>query len=245
MSPATLQTDPLDAPPAVEDASDYRALHTGALLGLLLALVSVVFPVSVTNLTDVQYAVVLLALPLAALAVSAWALASVRANRDTTTGSGIALAGVVLSALFLVVGSAYGGYVYATEVPEGYTRTSFQEMRPSDDDIESREPIPPAIQELITGESPVFLKGYIRPDSTPITTNVSEFLLVRDNNQCCFGDITKVMFYDQIMVTLREGLTVDASLKLFRVGGRLSVRQGNTAIGEPPLVYTLAGDYIQ
>ncbi|MDH7571461.1 MAG: hypothetical protein QHJ73_17945, partial [Armatimonadota bacterium] len=44
----------------------------------------------------------------------------------------LALAGLALSLVFLVVGVAYGGYIYATEVPDGYSRISFNTMRPDE-----------------------------------------------------------------------------------------------------------------
>ena len=45
-------------------------------------------------------------------------------------------------------------------------------------------------------------KGYIRPGSATSRTNIDNFLLVRDNNQCCFGDLSKVKYYDQMVVQI-------------------------------------------
>ena len=91
------------------------------------------------------------------------ALAKIRREPEHYTGSTLAMLGLVLSFVFLFGGVGYGGYVYATEVPEGYTRISFNGMKP--DAIQERGGVvvPPDIAAL-DGKK-VFIKGYIRPDS--------------------------------------------------------------------------------
>lgn len=242
MSTATLQ-QPIET--VADDATEYRAIHTGAIIGLLVALVSLVYPITVGNLPDARQAVILAVAPLAGLILSLFALRSIRANRDLYTGGTAALLGVLIAAASLLIGSARGAYIYATEVPDGYSRTSFLEMKPDEVEIAGQEIVPPEVKDLL-GEK-VFIKGYIRPDSTNngLRKGISEFLLVRDSNECCFGDMSKVQFYDQAAVTLDKGLTVDLSRKVFRVGGRLGIRPGNVAAGEPVLVYSLEADYIK
>ncbi|MEM6331653.1 MAG: hypothetical protein AAF790_15590, partial [Planctomycetota bacterium] len=141
--------------------------------------------------------------------------------------------------------AAYGSYVYATEVPEGYTRTSFYELKPDEVELAAQEYIPPKIQELL-GEK-VFIKGYMRPDSTNdgLRKGVTEFSLVRDNAECCFGDKSKVLFFDQIAVKLTAGLAADLSMRVFSVGGVLTVRPGNPMQQEPPLVYMLEATHLK
>ena len=62
--------------------------------------------------------------------------------------------------------------------------------------------MPPDIQEL-EGQQ-IFIKGFMRPGThvsstgTPVRRNVSRFLLVRDSNECCFGDISTVKHYDKV-----------------------------------------------
>lgn len=243
MSTATLEPETdLDFP---EDANEYRALHAGAIVGVLVALCSLIYPLSIASLTDMQYLLILAGIPLVALVVSFAALRSIRSNREVYTGERVAFAGVVLSLLSLLGGSAYGGYVFATEVPEGYTRTSFQEMKPDAEDEEALRPVPLEIQELIKTQADVFIKGYIRPSSVQYKRGNKEFLLVRDNNQCCFGDLSKVMFFDQVMVNLTDGLAVDYTDGLVRLGGKMSVRPGNPAAEEPQLVYTMEANYVK
>lgn len=244
MNAATVESDAVTA--YSDDAQEYRALHAGAIVGLLVAVCSLVYPITVSSLSNMQNLLVLAAVPLAALAISLFSLSKIRANREMYTGARMAAIGAAIAAASLVGGTAYGGYVYATEVPDGYARTSFAEMMPAGDDAEVGRLVPRGVLEHIESGEKVFIKGYIRPDSTPIHKNVTQFLLVRDNNQCCFGDLSNVAYYDQVMVRLKQGVKpVDVESGLFRVGGRLAVRPGAVTRGEPRLVYELDADYIR
>lgn len=242
---STTALDPTASNAQAADSYDYRAIHTGSLLGLLVAIVSLVFPVAVFSFADLGNAAMLGVVAAAGLVISLMSLRTIRANPDLYTGAAPALAGVLVAGGSLLFGSVYGAYTHATEVPDGYTRTSFLDLKPDKFEEAGREVIPGDIRELL-GEK-VFLKGFIRPDSTNsgLTRGISEFLLVRDNNQCCFGDLSQVKFYDQVAVTLEPGLTTNFSRGVFRLGGELSFRPGNVARGEPPLVYLLDADYCQ
>jgi hypothetical protein len=89
----------------------------------------------------------------------------------------------------------------------------------------------------------VFIKGYIRPDSVKVTRGIDRFLLVRDNNQCCFGDLSTVKYYDQMLVTMAGSRRVDYSDGVFRMGGILKVEPEN-AVGRPLApVFSLQADY--
>ncbi|TWT85291.1 hypothetical protein Pla123a_00980 [Posidoniimonas polymericola] len=243
---STLTLEPETSTEPYEDAASYRALHAGSIVGALLGIVSVVFyPLGVSSLDYAQYMLPLAGVPLIGLGVSWIAFRSIRANSDVYTGEKLAKMGLAFSLVALITGTAYGGYFFATEVPEGYSPISFEEMKPSEDDELAGRPIPTEIGEHIKSGDPIFIKGYMRPDSAKFQKGNKEFLLVRDNNQCCFGDASKVMYFDQIMVNLTGDHTADQNLGLYRVGGRLSVRLGNLSQGEPELVYSLEGDYIK
>ena len=145
--------------------------------------------------------------------------------------------GLVLSLCFLVGGVSYGGYVYATEVPEGYARISFNGMKPDELQERSGVIVPPEIAAL-DGKK-VFIKGYIRPDSITVTKGIKEFLLVRDNNQCCFGDMSKIKYYDQMDVNMVGARTVDYSQGMFRMGGILKIEPQNLMPGSTRPVFSL------
>jgi hypothetical protein len=215
-----------EAPAAADEPLEYRSVHTFAVLGLILGLLSA----SVLFMARVSFdsTLLLAPIPVAGLIVSIVALRAISA----------------LSALFLVTGVGYAGYVYATEVPDGYVRTSFIEMKPTEADTVNGDYIPPEVAEFIKSGEPVFIKGYIRPDSIKFKQNLNNFLLVRDNQQCCFGDLSKVMYFDQIQVKLGTGLATDYHSGVFRLGGKLKVAPGDPRVGTP-LTYELVADYIK
>ncbi|TWT47452.1 hypothetical protein [Botrimarina hoheduenensis] len=228
-----------------EDAQpiEYRSVHTGAIIGLVLALASAVVPLTAGS-ANLGYTLPLSVLPMVGFAISMVAWRAIAGAPDVYAGGLLAIAGALLSAVFLITGVSYASYVYATEVPDGYERTSFLEMKPSESDLLSSRPVPDPIRMLIEEQKPVFIKGYIRPDSTRFSKNITDFLLVRDSNECCFGDLSKVQFYDQIKVQLAPGLATDLSRKVFRVGGVLRVGPGSAELAAP-LLYYLDADYIR
>jgi hypothetical protein len=76
-----------------------------------------------------------------------------------------------------------------------------------------------------------------------IRSGISRFLLVRDNNQWCFGDISTVKYYDRILVDLGGSLRLNYSEGLFRIGGVLRVMPRNVAFGPEAPVFALQADY--
>lgn len=218
---------------------EYRALYTGSIIGLALGLFSVCL--LLTAGTSFDYCLMLTPIPILGAFVSLRSIAKIRRESDQYTGLPVAIAGLVLSLFFLISGVSYGGYVYATEVPEGYERTSFAELKPSDLHVRAGKAIPPEIEAL--DGKPVFIKGYIRPDSISISKGIDEFLLVRDNNQCCFGDLSKINFYDQMIVNMVGSKRVDYVSGIYRMGGILRIHPENIGRGPDAPVYTLEADY--
>ena len=230
----------------LQDDLDYRPLSIGAIASAIFGVLSGMLFVAAR--IDLQTTLAFAPLPVLGLILGISALRKIASMPEQFSGRGPAVAGVILSSIGLLGGLGYAGVVHATEVPEGYTRTSFYEFRP--DEVEQRggKVVPPDIQDL-EGKD-VFIKGYMRPGThvsksgTPVRNNVSRFLLVRDNNQCCFGDISTVKYYDQVLVELEGNLSTSYSGGLFRVGGKLVVnpesfrRMGQT-------VYALKANYVK
>lgn len=231
-----------DAVAGPDAALEYRSLPTIAVLGLLLGVASAV--VLFTAGSSLESTIALTPIPLVALFVSVAAWRKIDAAPDLYTGKRFAQIGTGLAALFLVTGVSYASFVHATEVPEGYERVSFLGMKPTELDNIDRKLVPDPIVELIRDGEKVFIKGYIRPDSVSFTQNISKFLLVRDNNECCFGDLSKVKYFDQIQVQLGTGLTTDFSRGVFRLGGVLRTGPGQGQLGAP-LTYYLDADYVK
>ena len=235
MSTATFE---IESATSSEDELQYKALHTGALISLVLGIVSVCVVIAAS--TSFEYCLIVAPIPLVGMFFALRAIAKIRQYPDQYTGLGMAQVGLVLSAVFLVGGVAYGGYVYATEVPDGYARLSFNTMKPDELQERGGVAVPPDVASL-EGKK-VFIKGYIRPDSITVPRGIDRFLLVRDNNQCCFGDLSKIKYYDQIDVVLTGDKRVDYSQGVFRIGGVLHVEQ-KPGGGSGPPVFTLKADY--
>jgi hypothetical protein len=236
MSTATVGFDSVTSQ---EDDLQYKALHTGALIAFVLGLLSVCVVITAAN--SLEYMLMVVPIPVAGMFFALRALGKIRENPDQYTGLGLAKAGLTLSVAFLIAGVAYGGYVYATEVPDGYQRVSFIGMKP--DEIQERGgvAVPPEIAAL-EGQK-VFIKGYIRPDSITVPRGIDRFLLVRDNNQCCFGDLSNVKYFDQVAVAMKGPLRVNYRSGLFRIGGTLRVFPENAREMAGGPAYALEADY--
>jgi hypothetical protein len=227
---------------SVSDADDvvqYRALHSGALIGLVLGVASIF--VVITAATSLEYCLLVTPIPVLGILFSSRALVSISRNSELYTGRALALAGLALSLVFLFVGVAYGGYVYATELRDGYERISFRAMRPDEIQLRNGQLVPPEIVAL-NGKR-VMIKGYIRPDSITVSKGIDRFLLVRDNNQCCFGSLSDVKYYDQMDVTMVDSKTVDYSDGVFRMHGVLAVSPENAMRGPQYPVFTMKAEY--
>ncbi|TWU28231.1 DUF4190 domain-containing protein [Bythopirellula polymerisocia] len=220
---------------------EYQALSTGAIVAAIFGALS---PLTIFAGRDsLESCLLLVPIPLVGLVVGIRALASIRAMPDQLSGRNLALGGVILSAIGLIGGLSYAGYVHATEVPPDAIRTSFQEFRPEEQQMASGMFIPKKVQDL-DGKR-VFIKGYMRADSTPVRHNVRRFLLVRDNNQCCFGDMSNLKYYDQVLVQLADNVTTDYSTGLYRIAGTLHLHPENLKDGLSAPVYTLEADYVR
>jgi hypothetical protein len=237
MSTASLDYDSIGA---ADESISYRAVHTGAILGLALCAMTATFTLISWGSTP-QLIFISLLNAIAAI-FCLWSLAKIRREPEVYTGAPIAIVGLIGSLLFLVSGVSYGSYVYATEVPDGYERISFNSMKP--DELEERGgvAVPPEIAAM-DGKK-VFIKGYIRPDSVTQRIGIKEFLLVRDNNQCCFGTLSNVKYYDQMAVDMTGSRTVDfRDGGVYRMGGILKIEPQNVGRGPLAPVFSLKADY--
>ncbi|TWU01195.1 DUF3299 domain-containing protein [Stieleria varia] len=67
----------------------------------------------------------------------------------------------------------------------------------------------------------VKLKGYILPSTLFSDTNIKQFVLVRDNRECCFGP--GAALYDCVMVEMVDGNTADYSTLPVTVTGKFEI----------------------
>src|SRR5690606_5808863 len=93
----------------------YRPVPVIAVVGSMLALFS----------TPAVFIWMVLPFAVISLMISVLALLKIKRSFGAYSGTGVALAGIVLSMATLLGGVAYQIYAYRTEVPDGYQRVSF------------------------------------------------------------------------------------------------------------------------
>jgi len=244
ISEAILDSNPLDD--TLSEDFQYRPLSTAAIASVVFGMVSAVTFLAGNN--SLQTCLMLCPIPVIGLICGVVALKSIRELPDQLSGFSAAVAGTVMSAIGLIGGLSYASYIHATEVPPGYQRLSFHVLRPDEVARRGNESVPRDVQAL--DAQPIFIKGYMRPAThvskggTPVSRNVSRFLLVRDSNECCFGDISTVKYYDKMLVQLTDGLTTDYSSGMFRVAGKLRIIPADPRAGRHEPAYLLEADYI-
>lgn len=207
----------------------YRALSTSAVASLIVGVLSC--------LAILDWSLV--AIPLIGIPLSIFALVKIKRHGDELTGARLARAGLALSLLFAVGGPARLTYEFVTELPAGYERISYAELQP--DPAEAGQIVPP--EALALEGQKIFIKGFIYPGREK--DGIRQFLLVRDQGDCCFGGNPKIT--DRIQVTLVDPLRLKFQSRLHKVGGTFHVEPATTSVGgaKGGVFYHLQADYVQ
>lgn len=167
-----------------EQFESYRALSKAAVVSAGLSIIGLLAFLFVQ----------LLILPVLGFMFALMAFLNLRRYRNELTGKWMAVTGVVLSAVTLVFGSSIHAYNYATEVPEGYERVNWYELRGQE-----KQPVNAFAMQM--RDKPIFIKGYVHPGVEGFG-EVKNFVLVPDMKTCCFGGQPKP--WDMIEITLAE-----------------------------------------
>jgi hypothetical protein len=200
-------------------ADSYRAINgvtvAAAVLGLL----------SPLAFLDWWLAVV----PVLAAVLGAVAWRDIATRPAELTGGGIATAAIVAAIISLAGGLAWQSYVYATELPPGFVRLNYALLQPLDGDP------PTAVPEtaLTLNGRDVLLKGYMYPGKQQ--QGIAQFLLVRDQGDCCFGGNPKIT--DRVLVRLADPRGIDFSPRLRKIAGRFVVRPTGTETLDGGVLY--------
>jgi len=132
------------------------------------------------------------------------------------TGAPVAIFGLMLGSISLFGGVGYHYYVYQTEIRKGYERVSFAA------DLKETAPGKQVSDKAIELDGkPIFLKGYVRPGLR--TEGMTEFLMVGDFGDCCFGGNPKIS--ELVMVKLPEGVTARYDWQLKKVHGTFKLNR--------------------
>lgn len=213
-----------------DQEAGYRAISKAAVASVVFAILGLFS----------LWASVFIILPLLGFCLALVARANLRRYPDELVGSKPAAIGLIVNLLLLVGSIGYHSYVYVTEVPEGYQRISFSDLKPKP--RESNLPFSPKAPDL-DGKK-VFIKGWVRPSDKK--TGLKNFILVGDFGSCCFGGSPKPT--DIVGVSIVVDETVDYSLMQRKLGGtfRLSTRPVQVGDAEiPALYYILEADFVK
>ncbi len=226
-------SDPIPAAGSADEmgpADEYRNVSKSAIAALAFGILS---PLGI-------WSAVFLILPLLAICFGAVALASIRRFPEEVYGRGASWAGLIAGLCCLALGIGWHSYVYATEVPEGYQRLNFYELRPN---ARTSNTFYSEAAAAMDGQK-VFMKGYVRPNDRK--TKLKSFILVGDFGSCCFGGNPKMT--DIVGVRIMSDQTVDYSWQLRRVTGTFRLHQSTMdVIGEkdvPRICYEVEADNV-
>jgi hypothetical protein len=168
-------------------------------------------------------------IPIAAVGLSLVGLEQVRKRSSEFTGKWLAIAGLVLGITSFAAGQARLWTVYVNELPPGYKRASYAELQPQKGDAPNT--IPP--EALALNGQKVLIKGYVYPGNRK--DGITQFLLVRDQGDCCFGGNPKIT--DRINVKLSDPKGCRFHNGLFKVAGTFYITPPTKAIDADGAVF--------
>ena len=130
--------------------------------------------------------------------VGVGAIKQIRSSAGFVKGTWMATVGLVLSICSFGLGSAKMSYDYKHEVPEGYQRVNFPKDVAEKQFVflDGHRKLHPDVAALVGKK--VYLKGFMW--ATRETEGLQQFILLKDNGECCFGGKPKA--HDYIIVTL-------------------------------------------
>jgi hypothetical protein len=126
------------------------------------------------------------------------------------------------------------------ETPKGIT---FDDVKFEMEDPKSRKfessMLTDSIKKLV--DQTIRVRGYILPSFKQ--TGITQFVLVRDNQQCCFGP--GAALYDCIIVELAAGDSTEYSVRPVTVVGKFDVHEVRGPDGLHMAIYRLTGGKVE
>ena len=205
----TAGQEPLDRTDGLDADVRYRAIAGTAIAAAVAAALS---PLAFLDWP-------LVVVPVLGVVLGALAYRTITQRPDEFTGRPLAIGAVVVSAVSLVAALVTLSRTYAAELPAGYERINYGMLQPLDGDPPGTVP---ETARVIDGRN-VLLKGYMYPGKQP--RGIVQFLLVRDQGDCCFGGNPKIT--DRVLVQLKDPnhpTGIDFSPRLTKIAGRFTIR---------------------
>lgn len=217
-------------PNLAENEFAYRSISKAAVASIIFAVLG-----ALTSFLAPHFVL----LPMIGMVFGLIAMLSFRRFPEELTGQLVAKIGTILSLVCFLGAAPYHTYIYNTEVPEGYQRISYGDLRPN-----SRTRLPFSEKALEFDGKKVFLKGYVRPSAK--RRKLKNFILVGDFGDCCFGGNPKMT--EVVAIKILGDETIDHGYSLRKIGGtfRLNKSRKRTSDNEVPLVYyEIEADHIR
>jgi hypothetical protein len=123
----------------------------------------------------------------------------------------------------------------------GVIESSFDDIRFPMDKAQKfeRSMLTPKAKSLF--EKKIRIRGYMYP--TLRRRGLSQFVLVRDNMECCFGP--GAALYDCILVSMKPGQTAEYTIRPIAVEGVFRIEEVMGPEGRPLAIYQMAGEAVQ
>jgi len=102
-----------------------------------------------------------------------------------------------------------------------------------------RDEIPKKVEAL--GNRRIRIRGYLLPSFQQ--TGLTQFVLVRDNMQCCFGP--GAALHDAIVVEMKPGQSTDFTVRPVAVEGIFAIKEFLDPDGKVMAIYHLDGERVR
>jgi hypothetical protein len=103
----------------------------------------------------------------------------------------------------------------------------------------TRDLLPERVTAL--ADTAIRIRGYILPSFQQ--TGLTQFVLVRDNQECCFGP--GAALHDCVVVRMRPGKTADFSIRPVAVAGTFKIDELRAPDGSHLAIYALDGEEVK
>ena len=104
-----------------------------------------------------------------------------------------------------------------------------------------RSMLPKEIEEL--NKKTIRIRGWILPASVFKQSGIDEFVLVRDNQECCFGP--GAALYDCIMIKMEKGKTANYTTRPVAVKGKFEVEELKFPDGMHYAIYKMTASEVK
>jgi hypothetical protein len=104
-----------------------------------------------------------------------------------------------------------------------------------------RNMLPNSIEEL--NKKTIKIRGYILPSTIFKRSGIEEFVLVRDNKECCFGP--GAALYDCIMIKMEKGKSIDFVPRPVMVKGKFEIEELKFPDGPHYAIYKMTASEVK